>query len=40
MSDANKRSVQRMDALAKSLSTKQAEGQVCNNLHALGEKVF
>lgn len=34
------RSIQRMDALAKSLSTKQAEGEVCNNLHALGEKVL
>lgn len=34
------RSIQRMDALAKSLSTKQDEGEVCNNLHALGEKVF
>lgn len=29
---------QRTDALAKSLSTKQAEGEGFNNLHALGEK--
>jgi len=34
------RSIQKMDALAKSLSTKQAEREVCNNLHTLGEKVF
>lgn len=37
---ANKWPIQRMDALARSLSTNQSVGEVCNNLPTLAEKVF